>query len=240
MPNSIHQPQVPSVPFVYQDASKREKRDQLITDHLDYVAHIANRLARRLPDWVDGENLQSAGVVGLIEAAQSFDESRGVVFKTYSYPRIRGAMIDEIRRNSPLSQKVIANVTRLRAAMENLEPPIMPEALSEATGLTLQEVEEGLAASRLLTPQTWDELGYVAPDQETPVSIAEQEEKTRILADAIESLPQRDRAIVQMYHMEEMKLKEIGMVLNLSESRVSRILDRAEKRLRDAVERAES
>ena len=224
-----------SVTNIYQDAAKRQKRDELVVEHLEYVNQICGTLAKRLPDNVDLQNLQSAGVVGLIEAAQNYDESRGVVFKTFSYPRIRGAIIDEIRRNSPLSQKVMNLVGRIKAAIETIEPPVTPELISEKTGLTVSEVEEGLEATRIASPQPWESSIKVASDNEPPEARMEHQEKVGLLADAIELLPKRDRTVVRLYYLEELRLKEIGVVLGVSESRVSRILARAELRIRESI-----
>lgn len=220
---------------VYREAVTRQKRDQLVLDHLEYVKQICGTLARRLPEWVDIQNLQSAGVVGLIEAAQSFDEARGVAFKTFSYPRIRGAIIDEIRRNSPLSQKVMKTIARIREAIESIDTLATPELIAEKTGMTVEEVEEGLAASRMISPLPWDQISESEHQADSPDSQIEHRERVSLLADAIEKLPDRDRSVVQMYYLEELRLKEIGVILGVSESRVSRILSRAELRLREAL-----
>ncbi|MGI9519868.1 MAG: sigma-70 family RNA polymerase sigma factor [Pirellulaceae bacterium] len=225
---------------VYRDAAKKQKRDELVLEHMEYVRQICGTLAKRLPDVVDLQNLQSAGIVGLIEAAQNFDESRGVAFKTFSYPRIRGAIIDEIRRNSPLSQRIMNAVSKVRKAIENMEPPATPELIAEATGMSLDEVDECLAAMRIANPQSWDESGNVPGSNSSVESRLEREEQVRLLADAIEQLPDRDQSVVQMYYLEELRLREIGVILGISESRVSRILARAELQLREAIRRMEN
>ncbi len=229
-----------SVARIYQEASQRNQRDQLILDHLEYVRQICGTLAGRLPEGVDLQNLQSAGVVGLIEAARSFDESRGVAFKTFSYPRIRGAIVDEIRRNSPLSQKVMQTIGHVRTVMDQIDGPLTPESIAEAAGMTVMEVEDCLAAVRVAFPQRWDEAIGVTSKEIRPEANIELEERRRILADAIEQLPERERLVVTLYYLEELRLKEIGKVLSISESRVSRILSRAELKLREACRRKES
>jgi RNA polymerase sigma factor FliA len=220
---------------VYEDAVRQQKRDELVLEHLEYVRQICGTFARRLPEWVDLQNLHSAGVVGLIEAAQNFEESRGVAFKTFSYPRIRGAIIDEIRRNSPLSQKVMGMVTKIWAALESIEPPATPEMIAAKTGLTLEEVEEGLAASRIIMPQQLDERAFQRQPNDHPGTGIERQELIKAIADAVESLPERDRLVVTMYYHEGLRLREIGTILGVTESRVSRILTRAELALREAV-----
>lgn len=225
---------------VYQDAVKKQKRDQLIHDHMEYVRQVCGTLCKRLPDTVDMQNLQSAGMVGLIQAAQKFDESQGINFKTYSYPRIQGAIIDEIRRNSPLTQKVMKRVGMVRKALETLEPPATTEAIAEATQLTLQEVDECLLAMQISTPKHWDETDPVVGPESTPEAVLEKREQIQMLATAIEDLPERDRLVVQMYYHDELRLKEIGTILGISESRVSRVLANAELQLREMIRRREN
>ena len=225
---------------VYQDAVKKQKRDQLIHDHMEYVRQVCGTLCKRLPDTVDMQNLQSAGMVGLIQAAQKFDESQGINFKTYSYPRIQGAIIDEIRRNSPLTQKVMKRVGMVRKALETLEPPATTEAIAEATQLTLQEVDECLLAMQISTPKHWDETDPVVGSESTPEAVLEKREQIQMLATAIEDLPERDRLVVQMYYHDELRLKEIGTILGISESRVSRVLANAELQLREMIRRREN
>ncbi len=224
----------------YQDAAKKQKRDRLIEDHMEYVRQVCGTLCKRLPGTVDLQNLQSAGMVGLIQAAQKFDESKGINFKTYSYPRIRGAIIDEIRRNSPLTQKAMHLVGKVRTALETLEPPATTEAIAAAAKITLQEVDECLLAMQIATPQNCDEAGSVADREITPDTALEQQERIELLTAAIENLPERDRYVVQMYYNEELRLKEIGAVLNISESRVSRVLANAELQLREMIRRSEN
>lgn len=225
---------------VYQDAVKKQKRDQLIQDHMEYVRQVCGTLCKRLPDTVDAQNLQSAGMVGLIQAAQKFDEAMGINFKTYSYPRIQGAIIDEIRRNSPLTQKVLKRMGIVRKALETLEPPATTEAIAEATGLTLQEVDECLLAIQIAAPKHWDETDSVAGSEATPEAILEKQEQIQMLATAIEDLPKRDRLVIQMYYHDELRLREIGVILGISESRVSRVLANAELQLREIIRRREN
>ncbi len=219
----------------YQQASNQEKRDRLILGHMDYVRQICGTLAKRFPDGVDLNNLQSAGVVGLIEAAQNFDPSRGVAFKTFAYPRIRGAIVDEIRRNSPLSQRIMRSIGRIRAIIEVIEPPFVFEDIARQANMSVSDVEEAFEAMRIASPVRWDDsysAAHQAAATSPPEFAIETEERQRILADGIEHLPERERTVLTLYYHEELKLKEIGQVLNLSESRVSRILASAEIRLR--------
>ena len=101
--------------FYNQEAAK-SRRDQLILAHLPMVKHVIGRLVGRLPSGIDAENLESAGILGLVEAANRFDPERGVKFETYVYMRIRGAVVDELRRNSCLSQLMLEQVACVKRA----------------------------------------------------------------------------------------------------------------------------
>ena len=121
----------------YQRASVGSGRDQLILDNVDYVRKILSTLTVGLPNHYDKENLEQAGIVGLVETANSFDPARGVAFRTYAYPRIRGAIVDEMRKNSPVPQQMIGYIGIVKKAYETLEHPVTPELLASHTNLPL-------------------------------------------------------------------------------------------------------
>jgi RNA polymerase sigma factor for flagellar operon FliA len=216
----------------YQRTAEMQRRDDLILGHLPLVKHVIGRLLGDLPASADAENLESAGVLGLVEAASKFDPTRNAQFKTFAYLRIRGAIVDELRRNSPLPQHVLARVTLVRKAYRTLPHPITVEALVAATGLTEDEVADALAAERFAKTTSWDQTAEPnalepAVTAEPPEDEAERAERAAQLTAAIEALPQKERTAVTMYYREDMRLKEIAAVLNLSVSRVSRLLSKA-------------
>ncbi len=221
----------------YSVTASQSARDELILNHLWLVRHLVGKLAARLPPGVDVDNLESAGLLGLVEAAQRFDVSRGVDFKAFAALRIRGAMIDEARRNSPLPQELLQYVKLVSRAQERLTPPITIEALAAETGLSEDHVLDALAAIPLTQVKSFDpaadELSQITEDVSS--SAMEREDEWRLLADAISSLPERERLIVTMYYKEDLRLKEIGEILGLSESRVSRLLTAAQFQLREYV-----
>ena len=224
----------------YRQVATRNSRDQLIVDHLEFVRHVLGRIVAGLPKGIDCENLEAAGILGLVEAAGQFDPARGVSFKSYSFPRIRGAILDELRRNCPLPQQMLQRWALIRKAA-GAAPLPDTEPLAQKTGLSIDDVEECLEAIRLTRPESWrEELStngvYRRID---PAEGIEKADQISQLATAIEQLPRTDRLVVSMYHLDDMRLKEIGEVLKLSESRVSRILSRAEQRLRDVLRRKE-
>jgi RNA polymerase sigma factor FliA len=225
----------------YHKVCKMDLRDRLILEHLYFVRHILGKMLGSLPDSVDNDNLESAGILGLVEAAGQFDPARGVAFTTFSYQRIRGAILDELRRNCPVPQAVLQNWALIREASLHMAPPLTSEKLADQTGLTVEEVDDCIAAMRLTRPESWaDDLGELPVpcnrEQEVDTESRRAEEK-QLLADAIEELPEKMRLVVTMYYLDDMRMKEIGEVLNLSESRVSRLIAAAELQLKSIVKR---
>ena len=212
--------------------------DGLILSHLGYVRHILNRLLVQLPPRVDADNLESAGIVGLIQAARQFDPGRDVEFRTFAYQRIRGAILDELRRNCPLSQQMLQRVAFIRRKREHFDGSATIEQLAETSGLPVENVTECLAAARLTQPESWNEAlhgaSVTAPESVTP---SEQQELRQVLTDGIETLPDTMRTAITLHYLEGLKLREVGAVLSLSESRVCRIVNEARNRLREYVRR---
>jgi RNA polymerase sigma factor for flagellar operon FliA len=216
----------------YQRVADQSRRDELILSHLPLVKHIIGRLAAELPPGVDVDNLESAGVLGLVEAAGKYDPTRNAQFKTFAYIRIRGSILDELRRNSPLPQHMMERITLVRKAYRTFSGPVTVETLSAATGLTVDEVTDALSAERFNKMISWEQTAV--PNGMTAVNAApppeaetERWEAVQQLADAIEELPPRERMAVTLYYREEMRLKEMSEVMRLSPSRISRILSRA-------------
>jgi RNA polymerase sigma factor for flagellar operon FliA len=190
-----------------------------------------------MPRGVDTENLESAGVLGLIEASGQFDPSRNVEFKTFAYQRIRGAILDELRRNCPLSQQMLQKIALLREAREQIQGPMTLEHLARVADMPVDDVARCLQAARLTRPETWNETVQTRKDvwQDESDHPLERQEMKHVLADGIEQLPETMRIAITLHYTEDLKLKEIGNVLGLSESRVSRIVNAAKERLRDYV-----
>lgn len=225
---------------VYQQVSSQTLREELILSNLSLVRHILGRLAAKLPRGTDMDNLEAAGVLGLVEAANRYEPERGIRFKTFAYTRIRGAIYDELRRNCPLPQDLLERTSRVRKALQAITPPASIEDLALETGLTEDEVTECLAAMRLTRNISWDNIaatttGQLANASDRPDLLLEDAERKRLLVEAITQLPESERLSITLYYMEELRLKEIGLVLDLSESRVSRLLKSAEHRIEEHI-----
>ncbi len=216
----------------YQHVAAQSRRDDLILDHLWLVRHALGKIAVHLPPEVDLPNLESAGILGLVEAATKFDPERGVKFATYAYPRVRGAILDEMRRNCPLPQEMMERIAKVRKAYEAGQGETTVDQLAAASGLTQDEVSDCLGALRLTRTVSWDESGVageerLADEDDQPDLRAERAEQEQLLAQGIAALPERERLVVTLYYQEDLRLKEIGKLLGLSESRVSRLLSSA-------------
>ncbi len=222
----------------YQELAREDRSHELIMGHLQYVRHVVGRISVGLPSTCDREDLESSGMVGLIEAARQFDPGRGVPFTAFALPRIRGAVFDELRRNTPVSQDKQRQIVRVQRAWDEAAPPVSIEDIAEKTGFTTDLVWECLELIRLLHPEPCSDLESAVPvgvarPRDVVVERVERNEALTVLADAIEQLPQRERLSLTLYHLEDLRLKEIAQLLNLSESRVSRLVGRAEFRLKE-------
>ncbi len=215
----------------YRDV-EQSRKDKLIMSHLPLVKHVIGRIMVELPAGVDLENLQSAGILGLVEAANKFDPSKNTQFKTFAYLRVRGAILDELRRNCPLPQHVLERVAKIRKAYRDLPAPASVEAIAAATGMSEDEVSDTLSSMRLTKMISWEQTAQpngfgMAEHEEAPEAELERWERHQALCDAIDSLEPRARSVVVMYYREDLRLKEIAKVLGLSDSRISRILSAA-------------
>jgi RNA polymerase sigma factor for flagellar operon FliA len=213
----------------YQRTLDQERRDRLVVEHLPLVKHVIGRLIGDLPPGVDRENLEAAGALGLVEAAAKFDPTRTVQFKTYAFRRVRGAILDELRRNSPFPQQVLERIAIVRRACRDLPAPITVADLTRATGMTEDQVADTLAAMRLSRMISWEDLDRsetpgAAGQFDDPEHEMERQEQLELLASAIDSLPERQRLLLSLYYREDLRLKEISAVVGLSESRISRVL----------------
>lgn len=216
----------------YQRVADQTRRDELILAHLPLVKHVIGRLIGELPPGVDVENLESAGVLGLVEAAGKFDPARNAQFKTFAYLRIRGAIYDELRRNSPLPQHMLERVALIRKALRSLTAPVTIEMLAESTGMSVDDVTDTLAADRFVKMVSWEQTaqpnGMVPVESMSPPDAElERWEAVQHLTDAIEALPEKERLAVTLYYRDDLRLREIAQVMKLSTSRISRLITRA-------------
>ena len=217
-------------------------RDRLIIEHIPLLKHIAGRMTLDVPGSMERDDLYGFGMLGLIAAADSFDPGRGLKFSTYAYPRIRGAILDEIRRGDFLPRGRREKVRSLESNLARIEQekggPPTPEELSQAMDVPIEELDEimvsaATAVETRLEDGPGETLAALLSDPQAPdpVDSAEWNEMKDLLVDLIHELPDQEKAVITLYYGEDLLLREIATVLDVTESRVSQIHSRALFRL---------
>ncbi len=232
-------------------ASDSLTRDELVLQHLPIVRFVARRVHERLPNHIALEDLVSAGLVGLMDAADKFDGNRQTQFRSYAQFRIRGAILDSLRTLdwSPreLRRKGRAMAEAIRVLSARLGRTPCDEEIAAEMDMDLPEYQEmtgelrGLEVGSLYLERTDDfgdeELVHLpAPAAENPLLRCIAGETREKLTAAIETLPEKERLVLTLYYFEELTLKEIGWTLGVVESRVSQIRSSAVSRLRAVLE----
>lgn len=215
-----------------------ELRNQLVENYLYLVKYNAERIWARLPDGVELDDLMSAGVFGLLDAIEAFDLERGVKFETYCVPRIRGAMLDELRTMDWVPRLVRSKQSKMEEASKELEVSLgrkpTHEELAERLGVPLEQIQafvsEATAVGLVSLNKKWYETDSykdvreidILEDKkaEDPTNRIQNRDLMRLVT---RGLNRNERLIVILYYYEEMTMKEIGATLNLSESRVSQM-----------------
>lgn len=226
----------------------QRSRDDLIMAHLPKVKFIADRIAAKLPPSVERDDLYGAGVVGLIDAVERFDESRGIAFTTFAELRVRGAILDNLRSADWASRTVRRRGREIQAAYAHLEQE-KGESVSEAEvaeymKIPVEELRENLRDIRGLKISNLDErdeetglcVADLVPDGSlSPLEALDKKQNKERLAKAIDTLPERERQVIALYYVEELTMKEIGDVLGVTESRVSQLRSQAILRMKGAL-----
>lgn len=234
------------------DQSNQALRNRLIERYLPLVRYNAERVWAKLPEGVDLNDLISAGVFGLMDAIDAFDMERGVKFETYCVPRIRGAMLDELRTMDWVPRLVRSKASKLEAARKQVEaavgrPPTDGE-LAAKMGLSLQEFDklknEANAVNLISLNKKWYETDSYKDVREIDIledskgeDPTEGIQKRDLMRLVTKGLNRNERLIIILYYYEELTMKEIGNTLGLSESRVSQMHSSIVARLKDQLGR---
>ncbi|MBU0481471.1 MAG: FliA/WhiG family RNA polymerase sigma factor [Proteobacteria bacterium] len=232
------------------------KRNELIITCTPLIKYIAIRLASRLPAHVSTDDLISCGIIGLIDAIDKFDLSKNVQFKTYAEFRIKGAMLDELRSLDWMPRSVRRKVTDLEKAYGTLEKklgrPATDEEVAESLDLELDEFHKLLNETKSIsfidiellrqkvTPHDVSEsmIESLTKSDDDPFAAISLSEIRTILAQAITELPEKERLVVTLYYYEELTMKEIGDVMDYTESRISQMHSKSMLRLRTKLKKA--
>ena len=230
-------------------AQNKPSVEELVERNIDLVKRIAQHLSARLPATVDIDDLMQSGMVGLLEAASNFDPTRGASFETYAGIRIRGSMLDDIRKHDWTPRSVHHKYRRVTEAIGEVEHETGRAAtageVSKRLGITLDAYHKILsdsASSRLFSlDETLDETSMhrlrPSSNSSTPEQELQQSQFRDRLVSAISQLPEREQMVLSLYYEQELNLKEIGEILEVTESRVCQIHGQAVLRLRATMQR---
>ena len=218
-----------------------------VSEYSPLVKRIAHHLIARLPSSVLAEDLIQAGMIGLIEASRNFNPTKGASFSTYAGIRIRGAMLDEMRKGDWAPRSVHRNTRKVHKAIREIENKTGRDAkdneVAELMGLSIKEYHNMLQDTKGAKIFTFEEIGLDDDILSSSTTIAlmgpleklQKENFCEILALEIAKLPERERLVLALYYDEELNLREVGEILNVSESRISQIHSQAMIRLQSRM-----
>ena len=229
-------------------AGDREAYEALVDSYLPLVKVTVSRMAINLPSFISREELYSAGCLGLISAVDKYDATRDAKFTTYAITRIRGAVLDELRSHDILGRVVrdrVNRIERMESELLSQGSPVVPEDIAAAAGLSMDEywdAEMGAQAARRVSLSEDGGRGggrslenvLVAGRSDSPGTRLETEEIVRMVMDM---LTEKEKQLVVMYYEEELTLKEIGDILNVTESRVCQIHGAMIRKIRKRLEK---
>ena len=239
----------------YKTGGDDRARERLVVAYSPLVKYVAGRLSSGLPSHVEEADLISYGLTGLVNAIERFDLTRQIKFETYAIPRVRGAIIDELRSLDWVPRSVRARAREIERANSKLEHKLQrapdDEEMSAELGISVEEFQAALVQISNSTIAALDELWSVsassgdqvslldtlhdpdAPDPERAVDATELKDR---VADAIARLPEREKLVIALYYYENLTLREIGEVLGVTESRISQLHTKAVLRLRSHLQ----
>jgi RNA polymerase sigma factor FliA len=228
-----------------QDSMDDKNRERLILKYAHLVKQIAERMAVRLPPNISKEELIGPGVLGLFDAIDKFDSTRGVKFRTYANLRVKGAILDELRKMDWISRSVRRNINRIEDAIRALELKLgrdpKDDEIAEEMGLDMESYYRMVSRSQGVNLLSLDELMFdnstpkiakQVSDQPSPIDELKVKEIKSIILKALSTLSKKEQIVMSLYYYDELTLKEIAQVLSLTESRISQIHSKAIIRLR--------
>ena len=234
---------------LWEDYSRRrtaEVREKLIIEYAPLVKIVAGRLSMYLGYNVEYDDLVGYGIFGLIDAIDKFDYGKGIKFETYASLRIRGAILDQIRKMDWIPRSLRQKQKKIDVAMSKLElelgRPATDEELAKEIGISEDELLSWQGQANVTNVISLDEFVDTSGEKnvesvgvntfETPEEVIEKDELKKLLAESLETLTDREKKVILLYYYEELTLKEISLVLEVSESRVSQLHTRALQKMK--------
>ena len=222
----------------------RAARDQLIAEHIEVAKRITLRVARRCPEWVSRDDLIAAGMLGLAEAADRYDTARGEPFVAFAEKRIRGAVLDELRRGDIMPRRVRARAREVGRVIRSLEQSLGRDPtdveIAEKLGVSVAEYRDNLEMLTHVSVGSLESLPSIHERLDcggtSPEAHAQKSQALAAIRNALERLPERDVLVLNLYYEEEFTYAEIGGLLGVSASRVCQLHARAISRLRVEIE----
>lgn len=229
----------------------RRLRDQLIMDYAPLIRFIAQKISSRLPSNVEIDDLISAGVIGLMDAIEKYDPSRDNKFKTYAEFRVRGAILDELRSQDWVPRSVRDKAKKIERTYSELEQrlgrTVTDVEISDALDISLDEyyvmiskvkAVTLLSAEELLSPMRQERKGLLEDLEaggKNPFSQLKNKNIRQLIKEHIKDLPEKQKLVLSLYYYEDLNLKEIGRILDVTESRVSQLHTQAVEKLRSKL-----
>ena len=222
-------------------------QDELVVQHAPLVKRIAYHLLSRLPACVQAEDLIQAGMIGLLEAGKNYDPKQGASFETYAGIRIRGSMLDEIRKGDWAPRSLHRRIREISQAIREIEGEQGRDAkdteVAERLNISLDEYHQALHDASSHQILSFEDLPMkdsgmtegLSARMQGPLESLMEDDLKNILATAIDGLPERERLVMSLYYDEELNLRETGEVLGVSESRVCQIHSQAMIRLKARI-----
>lgn len=245
--NQEHTATVLKLWLEYQQHRKPDIREKLIENYLTLVKLVAGRIAISLPPHVDKDDLISNGFFGLLDAIERYDPTRGIKFETYAVTRIRGAILDAIRAQDWVPTTVRQKARQLEQTISILENQLgrsaADEEIAAALGVSMEQLHNllnQLNATTIIPLEEFAKTETASNKPTNPSKYIEEEEVKCTLAKTIDKLPDKERLVVSLYYYEGLTLKEISLIMKLTEARISQLHTKAIFRLRGALSRIKS
>lgn len=230
----------------YKETKGQEIRNELVLHYIYLVKRIVNRIYPKYKNHSEYDDLISCGVLGLMDAIDKFDLSKEVKFETYASLRIRGEIIDHMRKQDPIPVNIRAKLRKIENAYEELEHELgrtpTEDEVAESAGMSVKEMNKTLEETHCFNVMSLDEViaetinisDSIKSDEDIALGFDKKELKN-ILIDSIKSLPEKERLVINLYYYDELTLKEIALVLGLTESRISQIHSKVLIKLRSCI-----